>query len=46
MVSAPFFDRVRGDMNPSVAYVGADGIPTISLGTLQIERVDIPELFE
>jgi hypothetical protein len=45
MISAPFFERVRGEMNPDKAAIGSDGIPTIDLGQLKLKRVDIPELF-
>jgi hypothetical protein len=33
-------------MNPNTAVRGADGIPTIDLGILKLERVDVPELFD
>ena len=46
MISAPFFDRVRGDMNPNEAVTGTDGIPTIDLGILELERVDVPVLLK
>ena len=46
MISAPFFDRVRGDMNPNEAVQGTDGIPTIDLGILELERVDVPVLLK
>ncbi len=46
MVSAPFFERVRDNMNPENAEVGPDGIPTFDIGTIQLNKVDIPELYE
>jgi hypothetical protein len=46
MVSASLFERIRKNMNPENAVSGPDGIPTFNLGTIQLDKVDIPELFE
>jgi hypothetical protein len=33
-------------MNPSIAVIRTDGIPPVDLGIIELERVDIPDLFK
>ena len=46
MVSATLHEMKRADMKPDTAIVGADGIPTIRLGTVELKRLNIPALFK
>lgn len=39
MASASMYSKVRDDINPDTARTAPDGIPTIHLGTLKIEKL-------
>lgn len=46
MVSATLHEMKTADMDPDTAKIGADGVPTIRLGTIVLKRLNIPALFE
>jgi hypothetical protein len=41
MVAGPLYDRIRGDFKPDTAFVGADGIPTLRMGIIELKKLDV-----